>query len=171
MTLYQNKYRVESTRLSGWDYKHDGYYFITICIKNRVCLLGNVIDGAMQLNEYGKIVNDCWFDLPNHYINIKLDAFCIMPNHIHGIIIIDNGIVDPGFKPGSTGFKRGSTTKRHGLFEFVRALKTFSARRINELRNSTGENVWQSRFYDRIIRNDEALQRIRYYIETNPKSW
>jgi REP element-mobilizing transposase RayT len=195
MTLFKNKYRAETTRLKGWDYARDGYYFITVCIKNRVCLLGDVVDGTMKLNEYGKIVKDCWFDLPNHYSNIKLDAFCIMPNHIHGIIIINNGNVDTGFKPVSTpvpkpsgivdtGFKPVSTTtphtaphttpppkKRHGLFEFVRALKTFSARRINELRKSVGDEVWQSRFHDRIVRNNNALQRIRYYIENNPKAW
>lgn len=191
MTLFKNKYRAETTRLKGWDYAQDGYYFITVCIKNRVCLLGDIVDGTMKLNEYGKIVNDCWFDLPNHYSNIKLDVFCIMPNHIHGIIIINNGIVDTGLKPVSinvskpsgivdTGFKPVSTTtphttpppkKRHGLFEFVRALKTFSARRINELRKSVGDEVWQSRFHDRIVRNNIALQKIRNYIENNPKAW
>ena len=178
MSLYKNKYRVETTRLKGRDYAQDGNYFITVCIKNRLCLLGEVIDGAMKLNEYGRIVNDCWFDLPNHYANIKLDAFCIMPNHIHCIIIIDNAMVDTGFKPVST--KTITTTPpttiippktHHGLFEFVRALKTFSARRINDLRNSAGEHVWQSRFHDHIVRNDAALERIRHYIENNPKSW
>ena len=178
MTLFQNKYRVETTRLKGWDYSKNGYYFITVCIKNRICLLGDIIGDSMKLNEYGTIVNNCWFDLPNHYPNIKLDAFCIMPNHIHCIIEIDNGgtIVDSGLKPESTipttSFPVPPTIiKRHGLFEFVRALKTFSARRINELRKSVGETVWQSRFYDHIIRNDESLKRIRNYIVNNPKSW
>ncbi|MCX6277726.1 MAG: transposase [Bacteroidetes bacterium] len=186
MTLYKNKYRVETTRLRGYDYSQDGYYFVTVCVANRVCLLGKVVDGSMRLNEFGRIVNDCWFDLPNHYSNIKLDAFCVMPNHIHGIIIIDNtvnGDVETGFKPVSTiaptgsgivetGFKPVSTTpKRHGLFEFVRALKTFSARRINELRKSPGINVWQVRFHDHIVRNNDALERIREYIANNPKNW
>ena len=181
MTLFKNKYRIETTRLRGWDYSRDGYYFVTVCIKNRENLLGGIFGDTMKLNEYGVIVNDCWIDLPNHYSNIKLDAFCIMPNHIHGIIVIDNGkmvknagIVDSGFKPESTILPLSMVSpiiRRHGLFEFVRALKTFSARRINELRKSVGKNVWQSRFYDHIIRNDESLQRIRNYIVNNTKSW
>ena len=180
MTLYRNKYRIETTRLRGWDYSRDGFYFVTVCVKDRICLLGDVVGGLMKLNEYGKIVNDCWYDLPNHYSNIKLDAFCIMPNHIHCIIEIDNvgaalpiisGSVDTGFKPVSTTTTPPTSIKRHGLFEFVRALKTFSARRINELRKSAGKNVWQSRFHDHIIRDDGSLQRIRNYIVNNPKSW
>ena len=191
MTLYKNKYRIETTRLRGWDYSQDGFYFVTVCVKNRKNLFGRVVDGTMRLNEYGMIVNNCWFDLPNHYQNIKLDAFCIMPNHIHGIIEIDNGgAVETGLKPVSiipptvsgsveTGLKPVSTPtktptvyiKHHGLFEFIRALKTFSARRINELRKSIGENVWQSRFHDHIIRCDGSLERIRKYIVNNPKSW
>jgi putative transposase len=190
MTLFKNKYRAETTRLKSWDYSGDGYYFITVFIKDRVCLLGEITDDFMQMNEFGKIVNDCWFDLPNHYTNMLLDAFCIMPNHIHGIIVIDNGMVlptihgsndtglpsihrsnDTGLKPVSTIMPNDSVPKRHGLFEFVRALKSFSARRINELRNTTGEHVWQERFHDHIIRNDTALQRIREYILNNSKTW
>lgn len=135
MTLYQKKYRIESTRLRGWDYSSDGYYFITICVKNREPLLGHIEDGKMKPNVFGEIVQNCWYDLTNHYPNIQLDAFCIMPNHIHGIIVINNGlilgtVVETGFKPVSTDIKTstGMTTQtdnRYGLFEFVRALKTF----------------------------------------------
>jgi len=178
MTLYKNKYRVETTRLKGWDYSSAGNYFVTICVKNREHLFGYVAHGEMVLNPYGKIVEQCWFDLPKHYPNIKLDAFRIMPNHIHGIIVIDNGIGD-GMIDGmvvETGFKPVSTTnttnqKHHGLFEFIRALKTFSARRINEMRHSVGETVWQSRFHDHIIRDNSSLERIRKYIINNPKTW
>jgi len=196
MTLYKHKYRVETTRLKGWDYSSNGYYFVTICTHNRDHLFGEIENGEMMLNEYGKIVEECWFDLPNHYDNLRLDTFVIMPNHIHGIMIIDNNtdtvIVETGFKPVSTttpqttpvpfariqpiemetGFKPVSTTtKRHGLFEFVRALKTFSARQINKNRNSIGESVWQSRFYDRIIRNETELSNIRHYVVHNPLKW
>ena len=192
MTLYHNKYRVETTRLKGWDYTSDGYYFVTICTHNREHLLGHIQHGKMILNPCGQMVENGWFDLPNHYPNIRLDAFCVMPNHIHGIIVIDNtttNVVETGFKPVSnissgelieTGFKPVSTgalstdpssAKRHGLFEMVRALKTFSARRINELRNTPGQPVWQSRFHDHIVRNDAALQRIRQYIANNPQTW
>jgi len=173
MTLYKNKYRVETTRLKGWNYSSDGNYFVTICVKNREHLFGHISNGKMILNEYGNIVEQCWFDLPNHYPNIKLDAFCIMPNHIHGIVVIDNGtvggtVVETGLKPVSTN---PPSQKRHGLFEFIRALKTFSARRINEIRQSVGKTVWQQRFHDHIIRDNTSLERIRAYITNNPKKW
>jgi putative transposase len=168
MTLYKNKYRIETTRMHGWDYSSDGYYFVTICVKDRDHLFGKIIKGKMQLNPYGAIVKQCWFDLPNHYNNVKLDSFCIMPDHVHCIVQIENGVsLETGLKPVSMK----TTPKRHGLFEFMRAFKTFSARRINVLRNSAGEHVWQSRFYDHIIRDHKSLERIREYIYRNPQNW
>ena len=133
MTLYKNKYRIETTRLKNWDYSSNGYYYITICTKNR--------------------------------------------EHIFGKIAVETG-----FKPVSTKkpVSTGTTTstpaktpnkKQHGLFEFVRALKTFSSRRINEFRNSPGKPVWQSRFHDRIVRDENELNRIREYIQNNPINW
>ena len=187
MSLYHNKYRIESTRLKGWDYSSEGSYFVTICTQDRDNLFGRVANGKMELNQYGKIVNQCWFDLPNHYDNIRLDEFVIMPNHVHGIIIIDNRInyvdVETGLKPVSTVIptetvvpndtiftnKTTKPMKHHGLFEFVRAFKTFSGRRINELRQSQGKPVWQPRFHDHIIRDNDEYYRIRQYIINNPK--
>lgn len=170
MTLFKNKYRVETTRLKGWNYASEGYYFITVCTKNREHLFGHIENDSMKLNVFGEIVKHCWYDLPNHYLNVQLDEFCVMPNHIHVIIIINNaGIVETGLKPVST--TTSQPQKHHGLFEFVRALKTFSARRINEKRNSIGEPIWQSRFHDHIIRNEISLQQIREYIINNPRTW
>ena len=192
---FRNKYRIETTRLKGFDYAKAGNYFITICTKNRKPLFAEIIDEKIKLSETGKIVSDCWSDLPNHYPNIILDEFIVMPNHIHGIIIIRNG---------------SGNNLNHGLSEFVRAFKSFSSRRINELRKSnivdvvetglrpvstspngtipngtipngtspngttpaTGtSNIWQPRFYDRIIRTDNELNRIRLYIKNNPKKY
>jgi len=150
MALFKNKYRIESTRLQSYDYSSYGAYFITVCTKDRKCLFGNISDGLMNVNDFGKIVLDCWHDLPNHYANIILDVFVIMPNHVHGIIII----VETGFKPVSTSGKNNGTVTakpykhiNHGLSEFVRAFKTFSSRRINAIRQTTGCQVWQLRFY------------------------
>ncbi len=182
MTLFQNKYRIESTRFKGWDYSSKGSYFVTICTQDRDNLFGGVVKGKMELNQYGNIVNQCWFDLPNHYENIRLDAFVVMPNHIHGIIIIDNNIinyhdVETGFNPVSTIVPTNTiippyitiqTKNRDGLFEFIRALKTFSGRRINELRQSPRKTVWQPRFHDHIIRDNDEFYRIRQYIINNP---
>lgn len=90
MTLYQNKYRVETTRLQNWNYASDGWYFITICTKGREHIFGKIEHATMNLNQFGRIVEQCWYDLPNHYLNLILDAFVVMPNHFHGIMIIDN---------------------------------------------------------------------------------
>ena len=88
--LFKNKYRIKSIRLKDWNYSSNGAYYITICTKNRECLFGKIVDGKMTLNDLGEIVKQCWFDLSNHYGNCKLDEFVIMPDHVHGIVIIDN---------------------------------------------------------------------------------
>ncbi len=170
---FRQKYRIETTRLNGYDYSKPGNYFITICTKDRKPLFGEISDERIRLSETGKIVSECWSALPNHYQNIILDEFIVMPNHIHGIIIIRNGL---------------DYNSKHGLSEFIRAFKSFSSRRINELRKSkivdvgtvetglsveTGlrpvSTIWQPRFYDRVIRSDNELNRIRLYIKNNPK--
>ncbi len=147
-------------RKKGYDYSTPGAYFITICIKhrneqfenvlheNRISL-GEITNNKMVLNKYGKIVQHCWNDLSNHYKNIELDEYVVMPDHFHGIIClgIDN----------------------HGLPEIVRGFKTFSSRRINE-GNPPSRFQWQKSYYDRIIRDDNELERIRIYIKNNPVS-
>jgi REP element-mobilizing transposase RayT len=153
-----------SLRLKGYDYARPGAYFVTICAQDRTYLFGNVVDGQMRLNEFGRIVREAWDDLPNHYPNVEMDAFVIMPNHIHGIIVF----VGAGLKPAPTN---PAPTKNHGLPEIVRALKTFSARRINQLRGTPGVPVWQRNYYEHIIRTEQALHAIRCYIVDNPMRW
>jgi len=120
---FRHKYGIETTRLNGYDYSKPGNYFITICTKDRKPLFGDIIDEKIKLSKTGKIVSECWLDLPNHYPNIILDEFIVMPNHIHGIIIIRNG---------------SENNLNHGLSEFIRAFKSFSSRRINKLIVETG---------------------------------
>jgi|GEM_PF-899802 len=148
-----------SIRLKGYDYKQAGAYFVTICTQDRVCLFGDVVDGQMRLNREGRVVETVWHEIPNHYPHVQLEAFVVMPNHVHGIIVI----VGAGFKP--------APTTKHGLSEIVRAFKTFSSRRINEMRNTRGVAVWQRNFYEHIIRNEGSLHRIREYIQNNPFQW
>lgn len=179
MTLFKNKYRVESTRLKNHDYSENGYYFVTVCVKNREYLFGEIENGSMKINEYGTIVKKCWDDLGNHYENLQLGEFVIMPNHVHGIMIIDNDIpIETGYKQKETGYKPVSTKtkkkmmiKKHGISEFVRAFKTFSSRRINKLRNAQSVPVWQTRYYDHIIQNEKELSEICDYINNNPLKW
>lgn len=140
-----------SIRLQGYDYSQVGAYYVTIVINRRECILGEIINGEMLLNQFGKIVQHTWFDLPKHYSHIELGTFCIMPNHVHAVIII----VGAG----------------HPLSEIVRAFKSFSARRINEIRKTPGIPVWQRNYYEHIIRNAEEHNRIHLYIEANSAHW
>lgn len=181
-----------SIRLKGYDYTRSGAYFITSCVKDRMCLFGSVRDGRMRLNVLGEIVWDVWNGLPRHYPHVRLDAFIVMPNHIHGIIrLVDdvgsgddsgggrrgddgrNAAVGAGLKPAptTTASSPPSRAKRHGLPEIVRALKTFSARRINNHRGTTGTSVWQRNYYEHIIRDERDYRRIAAYIKNNPRRW
>ncbi len=163
----------KSIRINGFNYAQAGYYFITICTHQKEHVFGKVQSGIMHLNNFGEIVRDTWDDLPNHNSNIELDYYCIMPNHIHGIIIISDcaqsdtiaieaDMVRAGLEPAPTG---------HSLAELVRQLKTFSSVRINKLRHISGEPVWQRNYYEHIIRNEPELYLIRKYISNNPMNW
>jgi putative transposase len=153
------------TRLKEYDYSQPGAYFITICTKKRECLFGEIEDGQMRINDLGEIVQLSWLDLPRHYLNLQLDAFVIMPNHVHGIIVVED--VGAGLKPAPTVLEN----KKYPLSEIVRAFKTFSSKGINKLRNMPRKPVWQRNYYEHIIRKDESLNKIREYIETNPLRW
>ena len=144
-------------------------------------MFGDVIDGKMILNEFGEIVKNIWFDLLNHIKNIALDEFIVMPNHLHGIIII----VGAGQRPAlniipaqnkyTAGLERAglepTPTRKFGLSEIIRQLKTFSAKRINRIRKMPGFPVWQRNYYEHIIRDDNEINQIRQYIRTNPQNW
>lgn len=96
----QKYHQRKSPRLRDYDYAQNGAYFVTFCAQNRANLFGSIgEDGVMQLNDFGKIVWDCWYDLPKYYENIELNAFVVMPNHVHGIILIIGTSVREGFKP------------------------------------------------------------------------
>lgn len=149
-------------RLKNFDYSLSGYYFVNICVNKRKCVFGEIKNGIMILNQYGKIIKKHYLDLTNHYSNCLLDEFIIMPNHIHGIIVIryTNQSVGNGFKPFPTNYS---------LSEIIRGFKTFSSRSIHE----SGLNLfrWQKSFYDHIIRNEYSLNKIRQYIRDNPQNW
>jgi REP element-mobilizing transposase RayT len=167
--LYKNKYRIASTRLKFYDYSKPGAYFVTICTKNRAPVFGFIKDHYVALSWAGCIVHRCWRDLPNHYPNCILDEFIVMPDHIHGIIILTDGSHDPvetGFKPVST--KPTKPNKQHSLSEIIRGFKTFSAKKINDYQKTTGQSLWQTRFYEHVIREDAKMDRIRNYIAYNP---
>jgi putative transposase len=175
-----------SIRLQGYDYSQSGAYFVTMVTYGRECLFGQIVDHDMQLNPFGQIVKRAWFDLPDHYPHVALDAFCIMPNHVHAVITLNDDrrggsigkmpvpekIISSNVPlPDETQTRPYNGIKCHPLSEIVRAFKSFSARRINVLRKSQGTPVWQRNYYEHIIRNDDDYQRIYSYIESNIYNW
>jgi REP-associated tyrosine transposase len=179
MTFNPDIHHRRSIRLRDYDYSQGGAYFVTICAWQRECLFGEIVAGEMQLNETGRIICAAWNDLPNHYKYVELDEFVAMPNHVHGIIVLsDVNHVGAGFKPAQltnaetrAGLKPAPTSKRHGLSEIIRGFKTFSSRRVNELRQNPGCPVWQRNYYERVFRNGNELARAREYIVNNPLKW
>ena len=153
-----------SIRLQGFDYSSSGAYFITICTQQRECFLSKIVDQEAELSNGGKIVQEVWDKLPLHYTNIELDAFVVMPNHVHGVILLGD-TVGAGLRPALAAEKRSSLSKIIGSF------KSFSARGINEQRSTPGVPVWQRNYYEHIIRNETSLNAIRQYILSNPAQW
>ena len=148
--------RRRRNRLPDYDYSAAGAYFVTIVTHHREPMLGDVADTVMNLSRFGEVADSCWRELPDHYRHASLDAWIVMPNHVHGVIVLAED---------------GGGTKRHGIPEIVRGFKTFSARRINEHRNTPGLPVWQRSYYDHIIRDDVDLHDVRQYIDRNPAVW
>ncbi len=145
MTYNPEKHHRRSIRLNGYDYSQPGNYFITMCTQNRECIFGEIDNGKMKLNDIGQIVEDTWNDLPNHNLNILLDSFIIMPNHVHGILrIVGAGSKPapaPAPAPAPTSNRAELESKRAGLepaptlSEIIRQFKTFSTRYINRKQN------------------------------------
>ncbi|MSR87170.1 transposase [Candidatus Peribacteria bacterium] len=171
---YWDIHHRKSTRLSGRDYAADGMYFVTICTVGREHLLGEIVCGNMVLNEFGEIADDCWRELPQHFPFVGIDAFVVMPNHVHGILEFG---VPPGPECRGTACRAPTRPRAFrdmvpgSLASVIAAFKSAATKRINILRNSCGGIVWQRNFHDHIIRNADELGRIRHYIAQNPARW
>jgi len=178
-TKFQNKYRIPSTRLKNYDYSQNGAYFVTICAKNREHWFGKIVISQLQyemrLSEIGNNAQKYWLKIPNHFSFVKLGEFVVMPNHIHGIVIIDkndNYIVEtPNVETPKLGVSTGNDKKywKSGnlgvIINQYKRVCTIQSRQINP------NFAWQSRFYDRIIRNEKEYGRISEYIFYNPQNW
>lgn len=191
--LYKNKYRLESIRLKNWDYSLNGHYFITICTKEKQHFFGNIENGKIILNEIGKIAEKFWLEIPEHFFDVKLDEFLIMPNHIHGILVIDKNKnnmnfsnvdtlhcvveslqcnnstidIDDKFNPSENDFYSKISPKPKSISTIIRSYKSICTKTINRMQNEVFFS-WQSKFYDHIIRDEKALDNIRKYIKNNP---
>jgi putative transposase len=139
-------------RLRDYDYAAAAPYFVTICTMDRACALGSIHGGVLEPSPIGEIVADAWDRLPDRFPRIDLDAFVVMPNHVHGIV----GIHESG------GF---------ALTDVVRVFKSISAHHARRHRVGADRPLWQRSFYDHVIRNDVDLDRVRQYILENPAKW
>ncbi len=188
MAKFQNKYRNESARAQWWNYGNEGAYFITICTKNRERFFGEIINGIMHLSHLGVLADVFWHEIPHHSPNVKLGAFVVMPNHIHGILILNGNVgtlhatsprqrqqrqsslsQPPNPETIIKNQQMANISPQSGTVSaIIRAYKSAVTKHANRLGI---ENGWQPRFHDHIIRNDIEYQRIHNYIVNNPVKW
>jgi REP element-mobilizing transposase RayT len=171
MNKYRNKYRIPTSRLVGYDYGANGCYYVTICTKNRTPYFGNIVEthncASLQETQIGEIAEKFWTDIPNHFPFVILDQFVIMPNHIHGILFFDkSGVIVETDNYPSLPNKFGRQSQNLG--SVIRGFKSSLKRYANE---NNIDFEWQERFYDRIIRSNSGLTRVREYIFNNPQNW
>ena len=163
-------------RLAGYDYSQDGAYFFTSVVQDRHCCLGEVCEGVMNLNVYGKIAEERWFWLAEQYPYVRLHAFVVMPNHVHGILEIDRSMIGPQHLGTGRDLVVGTgrdlslpPIKIKSLSELKGAYKTTVSKHIHLA--GMPEFAWQRSFHDHIIRDESAFHRISQYILDNPARW
>ena len=159
MTKYKKNFRIESTRLKGWDYSSPWWYYVTLNTKGHKEWFGTIERNKMVLNGIGEHAEHSWKLIPNHFLNVELDLYVIMPNHIHGIVIINSTVETPD----------RASLHSSALGQIMNQFKGSVKRWANK--NGYSTFCWQTRFYDRIIRNEKELYNIRKYIEQNPLRW
>lgn len=157
-------------RLGGYDYSLPGYYFITTCTHFRQNLFGHVEDGGMVMSPNGIAVDGAWNNLATLFTDLRLDEHIVMPNHVHGILVLGETL-DGGSRAATTKATNGRSGRVASLSRIVNAFKTTAAIEVNEARGGLGEPVWQQRYYDHIVRDQSDLHRIREYIRNNPLKW
>ena len=198
---FKEKYRIPSARLQNWDYGWNGIYFITICVAGREHYFGEITKGKIRMSEIGLLAERFWFEIPQHFPFILLDAFVVMPNHIHGILIIDK--VDGGRI--NTNIMKSVETRQCLVSEHCDnsgfnietrqcLVSTDATPGQQRFRNPGKNNIssvigsyksvvaryahriisgfdWQAKFHDHIVRSDDSLKRLREYIQNNPANW
>lgn len=176
-----------SIRLQCYDYSQAGALFVTICTNNRENLFGHIVDGAMQLNNAGQTVERCWIDIPAHFPHVELDEFVVMPNHVHGIIVLTDAVTTVGAKDLWTKDRakdiwakniwaknisplQGRPTGTSGTIgSIVRGFKVGVTKWYRQ--QNTIHEVWQRNYWEHIIRNETERDRFREYIRNNPARW
>ncbi len=191
MTYDPKQHHRRSIRWVGYDYSEAGAYFVTVCVQDHLCLFGEIANDEMRMNEAGCMVQATWEEMPSHYPGVEIDAFVVMPNHMHGIIRLcpkpvgtgpcacpDHGVqtrsIGGGQPQGVAPTKTGGSLL--SLADVVRRFKSLTTKRYAEGVRGQGwpafhERLWQRNYYEHVIRGEESLNRIRRYIENNPMSW
>ena len=176
---FQNKYRIPSARLQMWDYSNNGAYFITICTQNRHHFFGYIQNQEMQLSKTGKLAEQFWHEIPSHFPMVELGNFVVMPNHVHGILIIDKpndesfvetrqclvSTVETNSIIGSSRFQNQGKNTISSIVGSYKSIVTKMSRQINP------NFAWQSRFHDHIIRNERDYLVHGEYIQMNVQRW
>lgn len=165
---YQNKYLIASARWQQWDYGWDAAYFITICTKDRKHHFGKITEGEMELSSAGVLADVFWHEITNHAQNIGLGAFVVMPNHIHGILILDGNGGNVDGSTNTPGQNRFQNQGKNTISSIVGGYKSAVTKHANRLGLPMG---WQVRFHDHVIRDDPSFVRITEYIKNNPRNW
>ena len=198
---FQNKYRIASARLQTWDYRWAGAYFITICTQNRAHYFGEITEGKMQLSTVGVIADILWYEIKNHAKNVELGEFVVMPNHIHGVLILNekgNDNVNNNDNNGDNGDNGDNVETGHALSlqtteqttertteqtiiqnRFQNIGKNSISSIIGGYKSAVSKHCnrlgyefgWQTRFHDHIIRDEKSFQTISEYIINNPAKW
>lgn len=178
MQKYKNKYRIPSTRMPHWDYGQNAAYFITICTKNREHFFGKISDGRMELSEIGKMAEKYWLEIPHHFPFVELDAFVIMPNHMHGIIIINKPDGGSNIETQNIASLQNIASPQQPKNRFgpqsqnlASVIRGYKIGVTKNARINHPNFAWQSRYYDHIIRDEKSYNHISIYIANNPSKW
>jgi putative transposase len=190
---FKDKYRIESTRLQNYDYSANGWYFVTICTRDKLCFFGDAIAGQIQLSEIGEIAQKFWEEIPSHFKHTYLDAYVIMPNHVHGIIVIDrpasgknvnvcrdvtcnvstsqtNITTSDNFNDCDISRAMSEISPKAGSLSVILRSYKSAVKRWCTM-NSHTSFAWQAGFHDSIIRSDASVNWVRQYIINNPARW
>ena len=194
MKKFRNTYRIPSARLPGWDYRDAGAYFITICTQNREHLFGECANGKIKLSTAGMIVQGCWYQIPFLNSHVHLGAFVVMPNHVHGIMMLDemenvgnttldvetfdsnvstsnvNNVNTDHIVNNQKTFYQKISPKTGSVSRIIQQYKSVCTKHIRKACPEI-DFEWQSRFYDHIIRDTNSFENISNYIINNPNNW
>jgi REP element-mobilizing transposase RayT len=173
-------HKYKSVRLPYYDYASPGMYSVTLCVRQRECIFGKIENGVMILNEIGALVKQEWLRSAEVRRELTLDEFIIMPNHLHGIVFINEmeGKIDEASRARALHRilepvpRRGSRERSpRSLSSFVAGFKAYSNKVVNDIRHTPGLRLWQPSFFEYVIRDEKGLTRMRFYVQENPARW